>query len=195
MKVRLAYGFLGSLAIAASLLGNFARSSQASSRYFCGIYPDGSPATVVRTNRGDVALIKWVAGGESIWGDRWTPTERCREVSQRFQAYADNGTLRYLATGEIGSYSVICAVSERGQACEESNILVTLAPGSDRYQVARQLLDLSSLARNSPISLRGRGGIESYEDGELYYDFDRLVEAAPVEEDIEAVEATGSASQ
>lgn len=145
-------------------------------KYFCAVL-NGTPRTFVRTERGNRAIISWV---NQV--GRWNPLERCIAVSNRFQRFHDHGILRYVGTGTVNGYPVLCAVTTKGDDCYDYNILVTLDPDEDRHEVARQLLDTRSLARGRSISLSGDRKLESYVEGETYYDLELIGELAEVEE-------------
>lgn len=153
-------------------------------KYFCALL-NGTPRTFVRTERGNRPIISWV---NQV--GQWTPIERCMEVSNRFQRFHDHGTLRYVGTGTVNGYPVLCAVKAQGDSCYDYNILVTLNPNEDRHAVARQLLDTRSLARGRTISLSGDRQLETTVAGETYYDLELIGELAPeVEESLTPLEA------
>lgn len=180
--------FLPTLVASLTLMAAIAQPgrTQSSNRYFCAVL-DGTPRTFVQTSRGNIAIISWV----TQLSREWTPIRRCVEVSNRFQRFADNGVLRQIATGTVNGQSVLCAVAARGDVCNERNILITLPPDRDRYEVARQLLDIRALAAGRTVILSGDEKIVTYQDGEEYYDLEILLEVAsttdspltPVEED------------
>ncbi len=55
-------------------------STSRNNSYFCGLSKDGTgrpvPATIVRTPRGDVPIIRWVSGALP---SSWNPQQRCEE--------------------------------------------------------------------------------------------------------------------
>jgi hypothetical protein len=159
------------------------KSLAASSRYYCAIL-GGVPHTFAKTSRGNIAIIKWEAAG------KYSAKERCIIVSRRFQAAADNGMLKYIGTGIVNNQSAICAVVNKGDACVNNNLLITLT-ATDRHEAARQLLDIGRLARTGPITIRGEETtIEDRINGESYFDMGLIEEVAPVtqEEEISAIE-------
>ena len=139
--------------------------------FTCG-KSNNAPATIARTPRGDVAVIRWASGFFS--GTGFTPEKRCQEVSSRFQAYHDNGTLKYLTTGRLNNQPVICTAQQRGSAC--TDVLFTLEPEDNPNQVLRQLLSIRSGATTGPLS---RGG--SSPQKQVYINLDEYLNRAPVE--------------
>lgn len=144
-------------------------------KYFCaelgGIY-----RTFARTPRGNVPMISWVSNTNPEWPSR----RRCIEVSKRFERYYDNG-MRYLGTGIVNNESVLCAVRQQGNACNEDNLLVTLSPGMDRHQAAQRLLDMRGLAAGRILELNGEQVARTV-NGEIYYNIDQWLNQMPAEE-------------
>lgn len=139
--------------------------------FVCGKSND-APATVARTPRGDIAVIRWVSGFFS--GAGFTPQKRCQEVSSRFQTYHSHGTLKYLTTGWLNNQPVICTAQKQGGGC--SDVLFTLEPGDDPNQVLRQLLSIRSGATAGPLSRSG-----SSRQKPIYINLDEYLNRAPVE--------------
>lgn len=133
---------------------------------------NNAPATIARTARGDIAVIRWASGFFS--GAGFTPEKRCEEVSSRFQNYHNNGTLKYLTTGQMNNQPVICTAKNQGGGC--TSVLFTLEPGDDPNQVLRQLLSIRSGASSGPLS---RGGSSTQKP--IYINLDAYLDRAPVE--------------
>lgn len=179
MKLRLFAQILTSLAIALSAVATIPDPSKAESdKYFCAVL-HSIPRTFVRTQRGNVAMISWV----TQVSQEWFPVRRCVEVSKRFQRLHDNGTLRDIGTGIINGYPVLCGVRSQGNACNSRNLLVTLHPRADRYEAARNLLDIGTLASGRSLYLSGDRKLETYMNGENYYNLDVIEEIAPTVEE------------
>lgn len=68
-----------------------------SNSYSC-IEHEGSPTTIVKTQRGVIQFIVWKS--EFFSNSDWTPQRRCEEVSKRFQRFYDEGILRLLPMGQ-----------------------------------------------------------------------------------------------
>ncbi len=95
---------------------------------------DGVPATVARTPRGDVPVILWKYTGFR----GYTPQQRCLEVSNRFQRFYDNGTLKFMATGRMNRENVVCVTEREGDPC--SGLLFTLRRGVNPNDTLKELL-------------------------------------------------------
>lgn len=152
-------------------------------KYFCAVL-NSTPTTFVRTQRGNISMIRWV----SYTTQEWPPKRRCLEVSARFQRFYDSGTLKTIGTGTVNNQSVLCAVSSSGDYCTNNNVLLTLPPGSDRHEALQTLLDIRALASGRPLELSG-SKLATYVNGESYVNIEELLQIAPVEEaNIEPVE-------
>ena len=128
-------------------------SVEAQSRNFyrC-ILKNGNPTTIVDTPRGRIDLIVWqnnVSMGFSSVG-------RCREISQRFQQFSDQGALRYITTGRINNQSVICVAQNRpgrGMSCRDDGLLITLQSTDNPSRVMEQLFDIGArVSGGSPLT-------------------------------------------
>jgi hypothetical protein len=174
---------ISAIVLASAFTVNSERSFAGNSRYFCA-YLGGKPHTLVRTSRGNIPMILWESTGS------WSALERCSIVSKRFQAFADNGTLKYIATGIVNSESAICAVPTKGLRCNNDNLLITLT-ATDRHEAARRLLDISSLAANGPVTIKyGDAPLETCLNDECYYNVNVIEEVAPiVEEEVVPIES------
>lgn len=128
--------------------------------YNCLQYKN-QPTTVVDTNRGRIQLIVWNSNFFASSG--WTPEKRCQAVTQRFQTFSDNGTLRYIATGTMNRQPVICVAEKKssGFKCRTDGLLITLQSNDNPNQVLRDLFDISSRISSGGLS---RGGILDLEE-------------------------------
>jgi len=95
------------------------------SKYYCAQSSDGTPTTFVKTDRGNLALLRWESDYFKKFG--YTREQRCQAVSAKFQQTDEGGTLNYVTIGNINNQQVICAASSLGAGCEES--LFTLEAG------------------------------------------------------------------
>ena len=183
MKINLFAKMLTGLAIAVTLSNSVSQPTAAqNNRFFCDTY-EGKPATFVRTTKGNKPLILWVSGDfEPNWGNQ----RRCGEVSHRFQAHFDNGTLKYIKADRVNNHPVLCIARGKEGTCPETEVLVTLKPGSDPDLVLKNLLELRTRGgEGRPLEL-STGNVYSYDtEGKLYADVDRLIEAISVEEEEE----------
>ncbi len=140
MKQRL-LTVLSGVAIALVTPGAIAQSNNTgNTTYRCGT-KQGIPVTLARTaTRGEVPFIYWRSDDLP---PPLTAQQRCNEVSRRFQAYRDNGTLRYMTGGVMRGQPVICVAQRDGGSC--TGLLLTLRPGSDPQRALQRLIDLRGL--------------------------------------------------
>ncbi|MGL5064260.1 MAG: COP23 domain-containing protein [Microcoleus sp.] len=124
-------------------------SPRNSNEFFCGM-SEGKPATIVRTPRGNITLIIWKNADLASGLSR---EQRCEEVSARFQQFNQNGDLRYIKTGTVGTRPVFCAVSEINSPCSLGNVLIFLLPGTDANAVLKHLLDPRNRTSQNPLYL------------------------------------------
>lgn len=142
-----------------------------------------APTTFAWNSGSKVAVIRWET--EHFVPSGWTPQKRCEEVSSRFQAAYDNGTLNYLTHGKMNSQSVltpgtmnnqpvICAATAFGGPCDD--LLFTLRPEDDPNQLLQQLANIFEGSSNSPI-------VHSPGSPQIYIDFERFLREAPAHRD------------
>ena len=156
----LSIGIFGSISLV--------QAQTAKNKYSC-INKEGIYRTVADTERGRIELIKWKS---KIWGSRWTPEERCNEVTRRFQEFSSEGTLRYVAIGKMNDYNVICVADKRvsGYECRKNGLLITLQSNDNPIRVMNELFDINNRVRG--------GGMER---GEAI-DIEDFLENAPLME-------------
>jgi Circadian oscillating protein COP23 len=172
-----------SLAVAMSLVVSIpmAQPSHAESktdtRFFCGKTINAAtgnavPTTLASTRRGNVAMIFWKSTFFGQKGQGFSPSDRCQEVSRRFQAFYQDGVLSYLTTGKMNNQNVICVSDEYGGPCQ--GLLLTLEPKDNPEQVLQELLNVRARARGPLV----RGS------GPSYIDVQDFLDNAPVEKDV-----------
>jgi hypothetical protein len=175
MKLKSLAGMLAGLALSLGATATFSEPSQANSNtYYCAQL-NGIWNTFVNTPRGRITLINWVKN----YSEDWTPQKRCLEVSQRFQKFLENGTLKYIRTGTVNRQPVICIANERGGACPDQNVLVTFKPGTDPEEVLIQLVDFRRSVSGQTIVL-SEDDSGFYADGEFYVDLAKFLDTIPV---------------
>ncbi len=154
-------------------------SSAKATTFFCGT-SKGAPVTVASTSRGDIPIIRWISNYFS--GTNYNPQRRCKEVSNKFQIYYDNGMLNYLTTGRINRQPVVCVAKSLGSGCSE--VLLTLEPKDNPNRVLQELLNLRVRAASAPIT---RGGPQVSEQAPVYVDLNEYLNTAPVEKGISPI--------
>lgn len=150
-----------------SQLALYSPAQAGSNNFFCG-RSQGVPATIARTSRGDVPVIRWVSTQFANSG--YTPQKRCQIVSQKFQQYNNDGTLKYLTTGWKNGNSVVCVASYQGGSC--SGVLFTLKPGQNPNKTLRQLM---------AVRTRASGPLNETEE-RVYIDMEQFLQDSPTQE-------------
>jgi Circadian oscillating protein COP23 len=132
----------------------------------------GAPTTVVKTIRGNLPMIHWV---KSFTGKYNNISQRCGEVSNRLDRFNRDGKLKYIRTGNVNTYPVLCVdAGVSGNTCPKSSVLVTLPKGSDSAQVLQQMLDLRARASGRIIQLSGKQLVQ-YRNRDAYVNIDLLL--------------------
>ncbi|NER32820.1 MAG: hypothetical protein F6J93_01855 [Oscillatoria sp. SIO1A7] len=115
--------------------------------FFCGSY-NGQPATMINNpSRGNAAFIVW--GSDNFSSSGLTPQKRCREVSQRFQRYQEQGLLNYIIPETINGYPVLCASRSANGSCD--GVLFVLRPGDDPQAVVEHIVNINLRITAAPI--------------------------------------------
>jgi hypothetical protein len=148
-------------------------SSQAQpSRKFSCEALDGAPTTIVKTVRGSIPMIRWV---KAFTGRYSNVERRCREVSDRLDRFDRDRKLKFIRTGNVNTYPVICVDSGvSGNTCATTKVLVTLPKGTDSSQILQQMLDLRARASGNVINLGGEQLVR-YRNGDAYVSVERLL--------------------
>ena len=136
--------------------------------FVCGT-SKGVPATIAQTDHGNVTLIRWSSSYFSQSG--WTPQRRCEAVSERFQDFYQQGTLKYLTTGRENGYAVVCVAQQENYPC-----LATLFTVK-HYQEASQRLNLLQSVR-----YRASGPLDE-SPGREYFNIEEFLRTAPADPD------------
>lgn len=103
-------------------------------------------STVAHTERGVIELIVWES---NYFGSNWSPARRCETVSQRFQQFSDQQLLRFVSTGSLNNYNVIC-ISEKAGNCLTQGLLLTLEQNDKPTHVLRQLFNYRTSIHRGP---------------------------------------------
>ena len=142
--------------------------------FFCGT-TNNVPATLVQTSRGEVPMIRWVSNDFS--SGSYTPMRRCQDVSAKFQRFSDNGTLKFIRTGIVNRYPVLCLASYPGGECNNNAVILTLQTGSDSQLVLERLLNLRARAAGRAIELSSSSrSLIFYYEGEAYVNLQQLLQ-------------------
>ncbi|ELS04054.1 hypothetical protein Xen7305DRAFT_00037820 [Xenococcus sp. PCC 7305] len=160
------------LGIAASAIAVLGESSSAQPRFFCD---EQQMSTVVRTNQGELPMIRWMDGS---FPPPWTPLERCREVTARFNTFNNNGTLKYMRAAMMNNNPVICVAGYKGGSCLPNGLLITLKVGSDPNVTFKRIIDRRIWATSGAVSLSDEtqgDELISEVDGTVYFDIEGLL--------------------
>ena len=145
--------------------------AQPSRKFQCELIA-GIPTTVVQTVRGIIPTIRWI---KAFTGRYNNVNQRCAEVSTRLERFNRNGKLKFIRTGNVNSYPVLCVdTGVSGNTCPMTSVLVTLPKGSDSSHILQQMLDLRARAAGKVIQLSG-AQLVSYRNGDAYVNVDRLL--------------------
>ena len=145
--------------------------AQPSRKFQCELVA-GVPTTVVKTVRGNIPTIRWV---KSFTGRYNNVNQRCAEVSTRLDKFNRNGKLKFIRTGNVNNYPVLCVdTGVSGNTCPMTSVLVTLPKGSDSSHILQQMLDLRARAAGQIIQLSGRQLVQ-YRNGDAYVNIERLL--------------------
>ena len=153
-------------------------------KFFCGM-SRGNPATIVSTNRGNKPIISWI---DTAFPAPWTPGQRCEVISDRFNRFYKNGTLKFIRAGEYKRQPVLCVASYSGGPCLPDGVLLTLKPGTDPQLILNRLLYKPTGSGGRIIELKDNNnnvisnvGDASYLDVHKLIDEERVSEECPSE--------------
>lgn len=181
MKTKL---FSAALLIASSTLGTIAsvnspaqaQVSNQGTNFFCG-QVDGSPATIAKTPRGEVVMIKWTKDMGA-----YNPAQRCQMVSQRFQSFYASKSLRFLTSGTLNGQRVICVAQSKFGGCMPNGLLFTLRPGDNSRQFLVSLINQSKYA-TAPAIIQNCVPKQNYDsvNSDVYIDINEFLYQCPPE--------------
>jgi hypothetical protein len=95
------------------------------------------------------------------FGDKYTPAERCKIVSERLTNFvtANGGRLQnlLLKTGTVNNQTVVCAVVKYDQTCQEDNLVLTLNQDNSKSkdQVLASFENFAKGQKTSPVYEQG----------------------------------------
>lgn len=94
--------------------------------------------TIVYTRSGSIVLIEWKS---KFFGPNWPPLKRCKIVSKRFHLFSRESLLRFISTGVMNKYNVIC-ISNKAGKCHKKGLLITLEHEDDPEKILTKLFNL-----------------------------------------------------
>lgn len=168
MKIHLPTQILSVIALTLTPTAAITQPSHGqATKFFCGM-SRGMPATFVTTSRGNIPVITW----KHSFGDRWTPHNRCASITERFNYFYQNGTLKYIRAGILRNHPVLCVASYKGGDCLKNGVLITLKRGINAHSVLHRLMHRSRYAGGRTIELANP---ISHHRGASYLDMKKLI--------------------
>ncbi|MBD2504083.1 COP23 domain-containing protein [Anabaena azotica] len=159
-------------------------------QFFCGTdtYKGQTvPATIVNNHEQNkpLTVIYWNPNNNSF-GEKWTPQQRCEEVSKRFQTIFERDALKKITADEAQwiterKINVVCSVKVQEQGtsprCEQDDLLFTLETKDDPNKVLEELIAFrADPTTNAPLT-RGKNQPKSFAEGQrVYYDIGTILE-------------------
>jgi len=116
-------------------------------KFYCDYGKNDIPTTFVKTPQGTYPVIRWVSNYFLSAG--YSPMTRCRQVSNKFQLFYDDGRLDYITTGIVNRQPVVCVSSQKGGACQ--GVLFTLKPYQNASETIQKLFDIRVGATTGPL--------------------------------------------
>ncbi len=130
-------------------------------------------STTLQSHWGELPMIRWT---DNSFPPPYTPLERCQEVTNRFNTFHNNGTLKYMTTGEINNSPVICVAGYKEGDCLPGGLLITLKYGRDPNIALKRILDRRVWATSESVQLSDKNnGLISEVDGKVYIDVETLL--------------------
>lgn len=159
------------LGIGLSAIATFSEASYGEQKFTCD---EEQLSTVVQSHWGDLPMIRW---SDDSFPPPYTPLERCREVTTRFNQFNNNGTLKYMSVGTVNNSPVICVAGYKGGGCLPNGLLVTLKYGSDPNIALKRIIDRRVWATSKSVQLSDANadGLISEVDGVVYVDVESLL--------------------
>lgn len=159
------------LGIAASAIAIFSKPSYGEQRFSCD---ESQLSTMAQSHWGELPMIRW---SDDSFPPPYTPVERCREVTERFNTFDNNGTLKYMSVGEINNSPVICVAGYKGGSCLPNGLLITLKNGRDPNIALKRIIDRRVWATSESVQLsdENEDGLISEVDGKVYVDVKTLL--------------------
>ncbi|MGK7922886.1 MAG: COP23 domain-containing protein [Trichodesmium sp.] len=116
-------------------------------KFYCERGQNSIPTTFVKTPQGTYSVIRWVSNYFSSAG--YSPMTRCRQVSDKFQLFYDDGRLDYITTGIVNRQPVVCVSGQKGGPCQ--GVLFTLKPQQNASETIQKLFDIRVSASTGPL--------------------------------------------
>ena len=130
-----------------------------------------NPTTFAWTPRGKIAVVRW----STEYFLKYSPQQRCNQVSPRFHKAYHNNTLGLMTNGTMNNQPVICTAKEAGGACH--TLLMTLRPEDNSLKILNHFRRLFNGEQVGPV--KHNAGTP-----QVFYrmDIENFLKTAPVEE-------------
>ncbi len=125
------------------------------------------PSTLAWNPNNKKPIVIWKSEDHS--GNGFPPQKRCEEISPRFQAAYDNGSLKYITSGIMNGQPVICTARLVGDDC--ATLLITLRHQDNAKRTLHQLSDILLGYTDAPLE-QSSGDLVYYEDDRIYIEVD-----------------------
>ncbi len=123
-------------------------SPSGSVQYFCKM-SNNIPVTFARTPTETVEMIGWESRYFSNSG--YAPEERCQKVSERFQKFSDEQSLKFITTGKMNNQNVMCVAQSKRSGCRPDGLLLTFEPNDDPQKILVELFDVSTRSKTERV--------------------------------------------
>lgn len=123
---------------------------------------------------GNQSFLRW---RDPSFPPPYSPLERCRMVSGRFNRFHNNGTLKYISTGTLNRHPAICVAPYRGASdCLPDGLLITLKPGTDPNATLTEIMDKRLWGTAGMVELgEDEDGLVFEVNGKIFVDIDFLL--------------------
>jgi Circadian oscillating protein COP23 len=163
MKQQLLTSVVTGIAVTFTTISTMIPASYAAGNKFYCNQSGTIPKIFTRTPRGNLLIMN--LRSQSFSSSGWNPKRRCEEISRRFQAYYDNGILKYITTGTMNGYPVVCITDRPNGNC--TGLLFTLKRGSNAKKTLAMLLNQRGLAGGKSV-YQGDKSLSIYVDMDEY---------------------------
>jgi hypothetical protein len=165
MKIRAVTKIITAGAIALGATAIIQQPSSAQTNQFVCDSSSGIPT--ILANGFPIMTFRYLGFG------KYTPQMRCQHIANKFNVFAPTGKLKFLTSGIVNNYPVICFVSTYGTPCHPDTVLLTLKPDDNAAVVLQQLFNLGN-ASVDPADIVQQSESDNGESS-IYINFDRLL--------------------
>jgi Circadian oscillating protein COP23 len=136
-------------------------TAQTEGKFYCGQAYDtigrkNIPATLMSNPNREkpIVVILWKS---EYFGKDFNPSQRCQQVSPKFQAAYVGGNFEYLKVGSERKLPIVCAVKTANEPCTSAEMLFTLKPfGNTQSQLSALMGNIEGGEAGTDIYQSGR---------------------------------------